>query len=84
MRSPSIVIVDVVTDRPLQVLVAEYQPVIKTFVTDAAYPSFCDRISLRRFYRCTDLLDSERFDASIECDAETAVTVVDQEFGRFY
>ena len=36
MRSPSIVIVDVVTDRPLQVLVAEYQPVIKTFVTDAA------------------------------------------------
>lgn len=84
MRSPSIVIVDVFMDCSLQVLVAEYQPVIQAFVADAAHPSFCDRIGLRRFYRCTDLLESQRFDASTENGAETAVTVMDQESGRFY
>ena len=40
------------------------------------------RIGLRRFYRCSHLLDPQRLDASVEDGAETAVTVVDQESGR--
>jgi len=82
MRSPLIVVVDVFVDRPLQVLVAKNQSVIQAFVADTAHPALCDRISLRRLYRCTDLRHSQRFDASIELGAEAAVTVVDQEFWR--
>lgn len=84
MRSPPIVIVDVFFHCSLQVLVAKYQMVIKAFIADAAHPAFCDCIGLWRHYRCMDLLDTQRFDASIENGAETAVTVMDQESGRFY
>ena len=79
MRSPSVVIVDVFHHCPLQVLVAEDKPVIQAFIADAADPAFCDRIGLWRFHGCKDMLDSQRFDASIEYGTETAVTVVDQE-----
>ena len=82
MRSPSIVIVDVFMNCTLQVLVAQSQAVIKAFITDAAHPALRDRIGLRRFYRCSHLLDPQRLDASVEDGAETAVTVVDQEPGR--
>ncbi len=83
MRSPSIVVVKVLTDCLLKVLVAEYQPVIQAFAADAAYPAFRDRIGLWRFHWCTDLLDAQRMDASIKSCTETAVTVMDQESRRF-
>jgi len=82
MRSPSILVVDVVIDRPLQVLVTEYQAMINAFVADASYPAFCDCIGLWCFCRRTDLPDFQRADTSIECGTEAAITVVDQEFGR--
>ena len=84
MRSPPIVIVEVFFHCSLQVLVAKYQMVIKAFVADAAHPAFCDCIGLWRHYRWMDLLDTQQFDASIEDGAEAAVTVMDQESGRFY
>jgi len=83
MRSPSIVVGHEFIDCSLKVLVAQYHSVIETFVADGAHAAFCDRIGLWCFHRGANLLDTQRFNTSIEYDAKAAVTVVDQESGRF-
>jgi len=47
-------------------LVADYDPVIETFVTDSPYPTFCKCIGLWRFHWSADLSDTKRCDSAIE------------------
>ena len=82
MRSPSIVVVEVLIDRSLQALVAKNQSVVQAFISDAPHPAFCDRIGFWRFDRRTDLLDAQGLDAPVKYGTETAVTVVDQKLWR--
>ncbi len=63
-------------------LVAQNEPMIQTLVMDGAYPTFCDRVSLRSFHRSTDLTDIQRSDSSIKRSAKAPVTVVNQVAGR--
>ncbi len=47
-------------------LVADYDPVIETFVTDSPYPALCNCIGLWRFHWSADLSDTKRCDSAIE------------------
>ena len=82
VRSPSVVVVDEFSKQPLQMLVAQNEPTIQTLVTDGAYPTFCDRVSLGSFYRSTDLTDMHRSDSLIKRSAKATVMVVNQVAGR--
>ena len=66
MRPPAIVVSDEFINCSLQMVVANYDPVIETFVTDGAYPTFRKCIGLWRFHWSADLSDTERPDSAIE------------------
>ncbi len=66
MRPPAIVVSNEFINCSLQMVVTEYEPVIKTFVTDGAYPALCDCIGLWCFHWSTDLSDTKRCDSAIE------------------
>lgn len=57
MRSPSIVVGDVLVNCSLQVLATKYEDVIETFVTAGTLLTFCDRIGPWSFHRRTNLPD---------------------------
>ena len=66
MRPPAIVVSDVFVNCSLQMVVTKYEPVVETFVSDGAYPTFCKCISLWRFDWSADLSDTKRCDSAIE------------------
>jgi len=66
MRPPAIVVSNEFINCSLQMVVADYDPVIETFVTDSAYPTFCKCIGLWRFNWSADLSDTKRSDSAIE------------------
>ncbi len=57
MRPPAVVVSDEFINRSLQMVVAKHEPVIETFVTDAAYPALCKCIGLWRFHWSANLSD---------------------------
>ena len=79
VRSPSIVVLDVLTDVPLQLLMAENQAVIEAFGADTSHPAFGDCIGSWGFHRRPELLDLQRLNAAVEKGAEAAIVVVNQE-----
>ena len=66
MRPPAIVVSNEFINCSLQMVVADYDPVIEAFVTDGAYPTFCECVSLWRFHWSADLSDTKRSDSAIE------------------
>ena len=76
------VVIELLNHRSLEAPVANGDPMIEALVTDTTHPTFRDRTCFWRANRCSDLPDAQRLHAPIKCDSETAVTVVDQEFGR--
>ncbi len=66
MRPPAIVVSDVFINCSLQMVVAKYEPVIETFITDSAYPTFRKCIGLWRFHWSADLSDTKGCDSAIE------------------
>jgi hypothetical protein len=59
MWPPTIVVSNKFINCLLQMLVAKYEPVIETFVTDGPHPRLGDCISLGRFHWSADLSDSK-------------------------
>ena len=66
MRAPTIVVNDEFINCSLQMVVANYNPVIETFVADSAYPTFCNCIGFWRFHWSADLSDTKRCGSEIE------------------
>ncbi len=66
MRPPTIVVRGEFINCSLQMVVTKYEPVVETFVSDCAYPTFCKCISLWRFHWSADLSGTKRGDSVIE------------------
>ena len=75
MRSGSVVVVQVASQDPPQVTLAENDDVIQAFPTDRADDPLDVRILPGRARRCENLLDPESLDGSVEVISVDAIPI---------
>ena len=78
MRSTSVVEVDILTDEIVQMLLAEDDEMVQTFVLQRLDHTFCVGVEVRRATRQTDRFDAIGFEYFIEASDELPVGISDQ------